>query len=182
MLSNKLLMVLLSFLVCTCAYATGNKSSATTSLDPVALLKKIENEGPKSVFDELNSEKWGDVIKGVETGSRPWLKVAVALHQVADAGFSEMLSLATAVALKNAPRDVLLISAQEFSIEGICSYPDMTDIRTNSQQKVVTYLNARIKAVTKLAGADVAPLRDQCLQSLEKTKEDIMSPDNPFSK
>jgi len=182
MLSNKLLAVMSCFLVCTCAYATGDKSPATTSLDPVVLLKKIENEGPKPILDELNGKKWGVVIKGIETGSQPWLKVAVALHQVTDAGFSEMLSLAAGVALKNAPRDVLLITAQEFSVEGVCSYPDMTDARTNSQQKVVAYLNARIKAVTKLAGADVAPLRGQCLQSLEKTKEDIMGPNNPFSK
>jgi len=156
-------------------------STLGNTLDPNTLASEIQTRGAKAVASKLSSQQWVDVVKGVETGTRPWLQVAKALHQVTDAGYSESLSLAAGVALARAPRDVLLITAQEFSIEALCGYPDMTDARTNTQAKVVGYLDARIVAVSELSNADVADLRTQCLDVLNKTKHDATRPDNPFS-
>lgn len=165
-----------------CLLFSGCANSATdVSLEPAALLQKINEKGPKPVLEELRGEKWRTVLKNIETGKKPWLEVATALHRATDGGFSTMLSLAAGVALAHSPQDVLLVTGAELSIEGVCGYPDMADARTNTQQKVVAYLDTRISAVNKLVGSEVVSLRNQCLQTLENTKREVMSPSGPFS-
>jgi hypothetical protein len=151
-------------------------------LDPAALLKEIRTNGAQQVATKLKDTEWPSLVQGVETGADPWLRVAVALHPATDAGLSESLVLAAGVALAWAPKEVLILGARELSVTGICGYPDMSDPRTDSQDKVVAYLNVRIDAVTKVSDAKAAPLRSACLSELNKTKADVTRPDGPFSR
>lgn len=153
-----------------------------SSLDPAALIKEIGAKGAKPVVDELKGQEWPLVIKGIETGAKPWLRVAVALHPATDGGLAESLVLAAGVALARAPGDVLVISGRELSIEGVCGYPDMTDPRTDSQTKVQAYLDARIEGVKALSDANLAALQTRCLSELNKTRLEVARPDGPFSR
>lgn len=155
---------------------------ADEPLDPVVLLQRIKTMGADAVYNkELTGAKWTAFLKEVETGKKPWLEVAAAISSATDAGPSEMLFLSAGIALARSPREVLLITVPKMPIEGVCGYPDMTDAKTDTQQEVVAYLDARIKAVSKLAGSDIETLRAQCLQVLESTKREVQSPKGPFS-
>lgn len=155
---------------------------ANEPLNPVALLQKIKTTGPDAVYKkDLTGELWITLLKKIETGERSWLEVAAAIYPATDGGSAYELTLAAAVALARNPRDVLLLTASRMSTEGVCGFPDMADAKTDTQQKVVAYLDARINAVNMLTGPDVAALRMQCLQTLENTKREVLSPKGPFS-
>ncbi len=155
---------------------------ANKSLDPVALLQKIKTAGPSAVYkNDFTEKKWSALLKKIESGERLWLEVATAIYPATDGGSATELTLAAATALARNPRDVLLLIVPRMSIEGVCGFPDLSDSKTDTQQKAVAYLDARIKAVSKLTGADIAAMRTQCLKKLENTKREVLSPKGPFS-
>jgi hypothetical protein len=174
-------MVGFCLLLSTVAFADGRKAT-DIPLKPLALLEQLDREGPASVAKRLSEKQWAIVIKNIETGRRPWIEIAKRLHTVSDAGTSEMLSLATGVALVHAPRDVLAIASVELTVAGVCGLPDMTDARTDTQRKVVAYLDARLKSVRGVKGKDTGSLRLQCLQALTNARDLTVSPTGPFSR
>ncbi len=149
--------------------------------DPKLLLRQIKADGPKAVLDSVRAEQWPLVLKKIETGATPWLDVAVALDGTGDADLSGSLTLAVGVALASAPRQVLSILGDGMPVEAVCGFPDMADPRTNSQQKVVLYLDARARAVRRLSGAQGKQVREDCLAVLDRRRRDVLSPDGPFS-
>jgi hypothetical protein len=156
--------------------------NANQSLDPVVLLQKIKTTGPDAVYkQDLTGVKWITLLKKIENGGRSWLEVAAAIYPATDGGSAYELTLAAGIALARNPRDVLLLTVPRMSIEGVCGFPDMADPKTDTQQKVVAYLDARINAVNRLTEPDVAALRMQCLRTLENTKRQVLSPKGPFS-
>ena len=135
------------------------------------------------MFNRLwESNEWDYVIKQIETGDENWLKVATKLNEATDAGASEMLILAAGVALDKEPYNVLEIAAPVFSVENVCGYPDLGDPKFNTKVKSLAYLDARIKIVRSLKQEDVAQLREQCLETLNKTRIEIAGPKGPFSR
>jgi hypothetical protein len=155
---------------------------AAELLDPLLLLKEIESKGPDFVYKNiLIKEKWLAFVKNVESGKKPWLQVAAAIHPATDGGPSEALTLAAGVALIHSPKEVLLVAGPELGIEGVCGFPDMGNPQYDTQKKTVSYLDARIKTVSKLSQPEIGQVRDQCLKFLEKTKSEVLSPKGPFS-
>lgn len=150
--------------------------------DPASILTEIKEKGAKSVFGELkDGGGWLEVLNGIESGAKPWLDVAVKIHPATDAGPSEMLHLAAGVALAKNPADVLLLAIPTLPIEGVCGFSDMSDPRYDTKEKTLLYLNERIKNVRSLNQPGIAGVRDKCLDVLEKTKSEIVSPTGPFS-
>ena len=156
---------------------------AANSLDASVILKKIQERGPRHSAKELwdSSSRWVELIKNVESGKKQWLEVAKALRPGTDAGASEMLGLATGVALLRSPREVLLLLAPVMGIDAICGFPDTSDDRYKTQKLTLQYLDARISTVKSLVGAEIAGLKDQCLEQLNRTKAQVLSPSGPFS-
>ncbi len=149
-------------------------------MEPSVVLRNLQGNDAQSVVKKLTKAQWNFAIKSIETGETPWLEVAVSLHRFTDAGESEMLSLAVGSALVKNPVGVLRTTIGEMSVEGVCGYPDMSDHRTDTQEKVVAYLDARIQAVGKVATKDVAEQREKCLVTLQSTRREVMSPNGPF--
>ena len=160
-----------------------SETRAGQPLSAATILEEIKAKGPESVFKGLwkDDDKWSDVINNIESGETQWLKVAVELHKAADGGASEMLFLAAGVALVRAPHEVLVIGVPELGIEGVCGFPDMADPRFETKKNTITYLDDRIKAVSRLTQSDVAVLRTRCLEILNNTKREVLSPKGPFS-
>jgi hypothetical protein len=148
--------------------------------DPVAFLQKVQRDGAKAVVAQLNGAQWVAVLKGIESGSHEWLEVAVTLHGATDAGPSEMLTLAAGVALRRAPADVLDVVASELSVEGVCGLPDLTDSRTDTRDKAIKYLDARLKAVRAVTKLEKPALQEQCIRSLQMARHDVASSHGPF--
>jgi hypothetical protein len=155
---------------------------AGKALESSAVMKQIQERGAEQTARELwSSGRWNELIEKIETGEKRWLEVAKALRPGTDAGASEMLHLAAGVALVRSPREVLLLLGPGMSLEAVCGFPDMADNRYKTQKQTVQYLDARIEAVKKLSGPDIASLRDQCLVHLNNTKTEVLSPRGPFS-
>ena len=145
------------------------------------MLRQIKAVGPRAVLDSVRAEQWPLMLKKIETGAAPWLDVAVALDGTGDADLSGSLTLAVGVALANAPRKVLSVLGDGMPVEAVCGFPDMGDPRTNSQQKVVEYLDARARAVRKLYGTQGKHVREDCMAVLYRLRSDVLSPEGPFS-
>jgi hypothetical protein len=172
---------LVLFLVLT--FGTIDNTTAAQNPSATSILFEIHKQGAKKVFTRLwESNEWDYVIKQIETGEKNWLRVATKLYEATDAGASEMLILATGVALYKAPYSVLEIAAPVFSIENICGYPDLGDPPLNTKVKSLAYLDARIKTVRSLNQEEVAQHREQCLETLNKTRIEVAGPKGPFSR
>lgn len=164
-------------------FIMGCTSSATSSPSTAtSLLQKIKAEGARSVIEELEGEQWNIVLNNIETGEPYWLEIGTELHAVTDAGLSEMLTLSAGIALVHAPKEVLLTVVPEMPIDGVCGYPDMTDEKTDTQEEVAAYLDARIDSVNNISEKAVSSRRNLCLKTLEDTKREVLSPQGPFSR
>ena len=169
-------------------FAIGSAPAASAAvaakpLDPSALVKRIAERGAVAVYGEVRGdEQWEAVLTGIESGNRDWLRFAVAIHPATDGGYSEMLSWAAGVALLKAPANVLEIAGPDLPLESVCGYPDMGDARTDTQAKVVSYLDSRTRAVEKLHVDALASKRDRCLAELARTRTDVSGSHGPFSK
>jgi hypothetical protein len=149
--------------------------------DPKLLLRQIKAEGAKAVLDTLRAEQWPLMLKDIESGEASWLDVAVAFDGTADADLAGSLTLAVGVALANAPRKVLSILGGGMPVDAVCGFPDLGDPRTNTQQKVVQYLDVRARVIRRLSGTVDRQLREDCLAVLDRRRHDVLSPDGPFS-
>jgi hypothetical protein len=151
-----------------------------TPIEPAALLQKLEGSDAQHMVEKLNDRQWNVILENIETGEKPWLDVAVSLHRRTDAGQSEMVTLAVGNALVKNPDGILRTAIGEMSVESVCGYPDMSDHRTDSQGKVVAYLDARIQALRKVDAKEVSGRREKCLETLQTVRRQVMSPSGPF--
>jgi hypothetical protein len=180
---------LLAALGCTGVLALASAASPLHGLaapavrvpDPKLLLRQIKVDGAKTVLDALRAEQWPPMLKAIETGDASWLDVAVAFDGTADADLAGSLTLAVGVALEKAPRKVLSILGGGMPVDAVCGFPDLGDPRTNTQQKVIQYLDVRARVVRKVSGTVDPQLREDCLAVLDRRRHDVLSPDGPFS-
>lgn len=143
--------------------------------EPTSILADVSNRGSRVVASELysDSKKWNFVLRNVAVGTEPWLKVAVALHPGADAGISEMLSLAVGEALENAPENVFRIALPEFQLKLICGAPDVDDNRYNSYERASQAIKRRQEKLSTLTDPEATKLGQQCTKTLEESKEGV---------
>ena len=97
-------------------------SAAATIPTPEALVAEVKRDGPRAVVSRL----WADeklfeaVLNRIESGEGQWLDVARHLRPGSDAGASESLDHAVALALPRAPSRVLPLIGAEFRLGSIC--------------------------------------------------------------
>ena len=135
----------------------------------------IERKGASKALDEIyNSETlWPEVLHRIATGSRSWLKIAKQLRAVSDAGASEQLELAVGEALEHQPENVLRFAVPAFSLEVVCSGPDVDDPRFDSYELSIHAINLRQAKLREIATPNLRHLRNQCIEQLETSKAGI---------
>lgn len=119
-------------------------------------MSDIKAVGPRAVIEKLwNSDEnhpndWDRVIEMIESGERNWLEVAKALKPASDAGASQDLNGAMAVALlKNSP-DVLTMAQQgPFTVDGICTCPYVVET-SDEEIAANSYLKEAEKTLTAM--------------------------------
>ena len=142
----------------------------------------IRARGPAAVLNDLwDKPGWDELLRNIETGQSGWLRVAVKIHPATDGAASDTLTLAVGEALLHNPRVVLLQVAPELGIQSVCSAPDVDDARWDTKDKALADLDARIVAVTRLAGPDIAAARASCLQHLNEARAYLVSANGPYS-
>jgi hypothetical protein len=154
-------------------------SHAGELLDPAVLLQRIKDNGADSVYkSDLSGKKWLAFLKKVETGKKAWLEVAAAIYPATDGGPAEDLTTAVGEALIHSPHDVLLVAAPVVSIEGVCNYSEMTMEYRNvhSPQQAGKDIDARIRVLRGVSGADISAQRDRCIELLQESKNELLNP------
>lgn len=145
---------------------------AAASPTPSALMQRIAAGGAQAVLVSVysNDDEWHALLSGIASGNRAWLRVAVALHPVADAGASSQIKLAVGEALEHRPQTVLEIAVPTFTVKDICDGPDIDDKRYNSYNLAVTAIARREHMLSAASIPQLASLRDSCIQQLRESR------------
>jgi hypothetical protein len=157
-------------------YSSANECVGITySRDPNSILREVSKRGAAIIILELynNTEAWQTVLRGIATGTEPWLKVAVALHPGSDAGSSEMLGLSVGEALENEPENVFRIALGEFQLGSVCSGPDVDDPRYDSYELAMAAIKRRQQRVAAISDPRIKISRNKCIEILEESKVGI---------
>lgn len=141
--------------------------------DPNAILSEIKNKGSIHVVRTLwkNWAQWDEVMKNIASGEKAWIEVAEQLHQGSDAGSSESLKIALALALPNSPENVLPLIDYRFDIEWICGFPFIEPKR----EFLLNHYKKTKHALEQPLSNDLKEIQTECLQTLNSQKEHIFS-------
>ncbi len=153
-------------------------SSSAASVDPKAISKEIERHGAKATVARLTSSRharnWESTLQHIETGDPDWLVVAANLADGTDAGTSEELQIALAIALPRNPPGVLnLAGTQSFlSIRDLCGAPFIEP----TDEYLKHYLIDARRALQRLPyNSSIEQKKVQCLSEIDNAIEEIFS-------
>lgn len=155
----------LSVMLCASACA-----AEPLTLTPQAITKYVEDNGAKAAVQKLIAGKrprqWESVLKKIKTGDSSWLAVAKKLADGTDAGTSEALLVALAIALPKNPSGVLqLADTQDFlSLKEICGAPFIEPESAYLRR----YLVATKRSLSNLKDAKLEQQRTRCLAEINK--------------
>lgn len=145
--------------------------SSDDAVDAAQILTQFSHTRPSQLigsFGEVELEVWfGKILRGVETGRKEWLDVAVELHPATDASYSEALSISVAIALAHNPGNALAVSHKGFPLAHMCSIP----LIEPAEKEFYSLLDRTIEAVQSATlPTDLEARRQVCLGHLLKTK------------
>ena len=145
------------------------------SLTPDEVLGRIAKLGAAPTLDAMYEDggEWRQVLSGIASGDRHWLRVAVELHPTSDAGPSRQLELATGEALEHHPGAVLEIAVPVIGIRSVCSGPDVDDKRYDSFELSTKAIERRKRMLRGVSGSGLVAVRNRCIQQLEASKAGI---------
>ncbi|MBI5196645.1 MAG: hypothetical protein HZA10_10040 [Nitrospirae bacterium] len=169
--------ILFGFLLCflTAFSSLADAQNRNYYKNPKVILDEVSKQGARTIVSELYNHptEWNFVLQHIATGTKTWLKVAVALHPGSDAGASEMLTLSVGEALERSPSNVFKVALTEFQLEAICSGPDVDDERYNSYSLAIKAINQRQKSISAIAEPKLKIISTKCIQLLEEAKSGI---------
>ena len=136
---------------------------------PDCLVAYIKYYGPRCVVKDLaeDDELEMFVMHKIGEGSSEWLEIANLLRPGSDAGITRDLNLAVGEALENNPKNVFTISLKAFEIIDICRAPE------SSLELGTRLLEKRIKNVKSIKDKKLTKLCDECINYLEKAKDNL---------
>lgn len=145
------------------------------SLTASAAMERIKNKGVSKALESFyeNKKDWQALLAGVGSGDEKWLNVAVQLKKATDAGTSEQLYLAVGEALEHSPTNVFKIAFPAFTIDMVCTGPDIDDERYNSYDLAIGAIRKRIRMVESVTVPTLESFQLQCVQHLEASKAGI---------
>lgn len=143
--------------------------------NPSTIIEEINKRGAQKIVDDLfnNYESWEYIMNKIASGDDKWLQVALALRPGTDAHATETLFLALGEALVNKPDKVLSLFSDDFSINNICSYPDVNDPRFATKNNNLMKLEKRKKRVALIFDKALRLPQEKCLKALEVSKKEI---------
>jgi hypothetical protein len=159
-------------LVTACMPANSETIVGRDKLAPANIRQQVHKHGAKQTVAALysNNATWEELLRNISSGEREWLQIAVELKDGADAGSSEMIKFAVGEALANKPENVIGIAIKKFSLQAICSEPDIDDARYSSYEKAVLEINRRIAVLKKYHTRQYQQVRNECIVELNKSK------------
>jgi hypothetical protein len=151
---------------------------AQPPLDPDKILAAIKLKGAAAVYNkELTGNNWLYLIHQMESGSPKWLEIGAQIQPATDGGPAEDLESAPGESLSRHAETVLTIAAPRIPIDGICEFSEETvgDKGYTTLKQALTDLDSRIAAVKRITNPKIATLRKQCLETLERSRVDLVN-------
>jgi len=166
--------LLVVLLVGIAGYQTPAESAerkTSKAITAAGVLELIEKNGRRPALQLLwdDNNKWDTVWNGIVSGDAEWLRVAVKLRPVSDAGSSEMLHSAVSLALVNAPERVLSLPEDLFPLGASCYYLQF-DVPEYGN---IELLNRKEKAVRNLNNPAMQDKKAKCLAKIKEAFEEI---------
>lgn len=156
-------------------FAMSSVACSNDSVSKRSISQDINSMGVKLALQKIYNDKvkWSALRSQIATGSKDWLLIAVQFHSVLDAGASTEIKFSIGEALEHHPENVFSFATKEFGLEGICSGPDIDDVRFDSYKLSIQSINKREEMVSAVNNKSLYEVRNACLESLKKAKEDI---------
>jgi len=144
--------------------------------------QKIELRGPRAVLADIYDQPavWEPLFEGICEGQPAWLKVAVRLRLVSDAGASEDLNQALAEAMLHVPHEILRILAASpdggsgrFRTEFVCGNFEVLHRRglPSEREDVLRWLARQEAAVRKVKDDELQVVANACTRSIGGARE-----------
>jgi len=160
----------------TCLSTVGAGSAAqAASLTPQTIAARVEAHGAKATLWQIydSPSEWSALLKGIASGTVPWLKIANQFLPVSDAGATEQLQLAVGEALERHPDNVLRIAVPLFDMIYVCGGPDIDDPRYDSYELATQAVDRRKLKLRSVSDASLLKPRDECIRTIEDSKTGI---------
>jgi len=154
-----------------------SSTNFASALTPASITNDVATYGARETVVKLTkappSRDWNFVMQHAEQGESRWLAVAKQLANGTDAGTSEDLQIALAIALPKNPAGVLrLADTQSFlTIEDLCSAPFIEA----SERYIKHYLIQARRALEKTSDRAVENKRRKCLARIDSTISETFS-------
>jgi hypothetical protein len=150
------------------AFAFVHPAFAGMSVSRVDLVARLDYVGSKRTVDELwDQNRWGSVVDQISTGQADWVALAPRLATGTDAGTSETLGIALALALPRNPAAVLAaLDLQGGPVLGpsiVCGVPLIDE----SPRFVANYRRRARAALNKVQSAALQSAKRACGAALK---------------
>jgi hypothetical protein len=157
--------VAVSFLLVVSAHASASP------LTPQSVAADLGRRNPAAVVADLSKDgRYEKILDLLGKGQQKWISLAPALAKGTDAGTSESLVSALAMALPNNPHAVLAVlksgDSPLLTADQVCSPPMIEP----TKQQLASYFKRTIARVSSVSSPELTGVKTACLNQLEKVK------------
>jgi hypothetical protein len=142
---------------------------------PATLLQDIDRRGAQAVLLQVYEDdaRWQQVLDGIATGSRAWLRVAERFKRVAREQ-SEELTIAVGHALEAQPASALAVLGDVFDADDVCSLNTLEQSLGPDYAAALRSVEKRERGVARVSDPALRQQRDDCLGFLRELKREVV--------
>jgi hypothetical protein len=169
-----------ALMACVALHGAGRATALAWAQDaaggPAELLRAIEQHGAEAVLQQVYEDdgRWQQVLHGIASGSRGWLRVAERLKRVARVQ-AEELTVAVGRALETDPANALeVLGGEVFDPDNVCSLNTLEQSLGKDYGAALRTVERRERAVGRVSDPALRRQRDDCLGFLRELKREVI--------
>ena len=142
---------------------------------PAELLQEIDRQGARPVLLQVYEDdaRWQQVLDGIASGSRAWLRVGERFKKVARVQ-AEELTVAVGRALETQPANALAVLGDAFDADDVCSLNTLEQSLGPDYAAALRSVEKRERGVLRVADPALRQQRDECLGFLRELKREVV--------